>query len=134
MKRLILPLVALLLPLLTPVPVMALSDAEAVNISGRQRMLTQRMMKNHLLIGAEIQTDKGSTATGRSRCPARRTASHCGLQPRKGHQGNRYVLCGCRTSFQLEDSGRYVPTVIAVTTDSILTHMDAITQYQDLMQ
>ena len=40
-----------------------------------------------------------------------------------------------RTGFQLEDSGRYVPTVIAVTTDSILSRMDAITfQYQNLMQ
>lgn len=36
----------------------ALSDAEAINISGSQRMLSQRMMKSYLMIGADIKADK----------------------------------------------------------------------------
>ena len=257
MKRLLLPLVALLLPLLIPTPVMAINDAEAVNISGRQRMLTQRMMKNHLLIGAEIQTDKAQrqldeavalfeeqllmlrdyspTAAIDSKldtvealwlphrlriisAPSKTGASllmednlallkacddvvkaieaHSGIDSARlvnlsGRQrmlsqkiAKVYVARAwrvrsdslkqelddaitlfdrslnelesypsntdelrdalqrvrnqwdfSRTGFQLEDSGRYVPTVIAVTTDSILSRMDAITfQYQNLMQ
>lgn len=58
MTRHLLLISALLVSLMTPVPTLAMEDAEAVNVSGRQRMLTQRMMKNYLLIGAGIQTGK----------------------------------------------------------------------------
>ncbi|MCY0964135.1 type IV pili methyl-accepting chemotaxis transducer N-terminal domain-containing protein [Parathalassolituus penaei] len=37
--------------------VSAMTDAEAVNISGAQRMLSQRMMKSYLMIGAEVKAD-----------------------------------------------------------------------------
>ncbi|MAS25310.1 MAG: hypothetical protein CMI03_16620 [Oceanospirillaceae bacterium] len=38
--------------------VFAMNDAEAINISGSQRMLSQRMMKSYLMIGADIKTDQ----------------------------------------------------------------------------
>ncbi|MFK4754031.1 type IV pili methyl-accepting chemotaxis transducer N-terminal domain-containing protein [Oceanobacter antarcticus] len=37
--------------------VYALNDAEAVNISGSQRMLSQRMMKSYLMLGAGIKPE-----------------------------------------------------------------------------
>lgn len=58
MTRQILLIAALIVGMMTPIPSLAMEDAEAVNVSGRQRMLTQRMMKNYLLIGAGIQADK----------------------------------------------------------------------------
>lgn len=58
MTRQLLLIATLMAGLLAPIPTLAMEDAEAVNVSGRQRMLTQRMMKNYLLIGAGIQTDK----------------------------------------------------------------------------
>lgn len=58
MTRQLLLIATLITGLMAPVPTLAMEDAEAVNISGRQRMLTQRMMKNYLLIGAGIQADK----------------------------------------------------------------------------
>lgn len=35
----------------------ALTDAEAINVSGSQRMLSQRMMKSYLMLGADIKAD-----------------------------------------------------------------------------
>lgn len=35
--------------------VFAMTNAEAINKSGRQRMLSQRMMKNYLMIGSEVR-------------------------------------------------------------------------------
>ncbi|MGB1092144.1 MAG: type IV pili methyl-accepting chemotaxis transducer N-terminal domain-containing protein [Oceanobacter sp.] len=40
---------------------LAITDAEAVNISGSQRMLTQRMMKDYLMLGAGVKADKAQT-------------------------------------------------------------------------
>ncbi|WP_221793701.1 type IV pili methyl-accepting chemotaxis transducer N-terminal domain-containing protein [Oceanobacter mangrovi] len=39
------------------VPALAMNDAEAINLSGSQRMLSQRMMKSYLMIGADVKTD-----------------------------------------------------------------------------
>ncbi|MCK0154636.1 type IV pili methyl-accepting chemotaxis transducer N-terminal domain-containing protein [Alcanivorax sp. S6407] len=58
MTRQLFLIATLITGLMIPLPSLAMEDAEAVNISGRQRMLTQRMMKNYLLIGAGIQADK----------------------------------------------------------------------------
>lgn len=257
MTRLSLSLIALLASLLMPQPVLALEDAEAVNVSGRQRMLTQRMMKNYLLIGADIQADKAQrqldeavalfeeqllqlrdyspteaisrqldtvetlwlphrlrmisepnknaasslmkdnltllkacddvvkaieayagiasarlvNMSGRQRMLSQKIAKvyvarawrirseslsqeyedaitlfDRSLLELENYANNTDELTDAlrrvrnqwdfsRTGFQLEESGRYVPTVIAVTTDSILAKMDDIThQYQRLMQ
>lgn len=40
-----------------PLVTQALTDLEAVNMSGSQRMLTQRMMKDYLMIGADVKPD-----------------------------------------------------------------------------
>ena len=38
--------------------VLAMTDAQAINISGQQRMLTQRMMKNYLMLGTDIRSEQ----------------------------------------------------------------------------
>lgn len=261
MTRLLLPLVALLFPLLLPstgwTAPNTLSDAEAINISGRQRMLSQRMMKNYLLIGAQVQADKAQrqldqavalfeeqllelhdytpsdtidaklevverlwlphrlriispptkvgianlmqdnltllaacddlvkaiethagthgarlvNISGRQRMLSQKIAKvyiarywkvrgdaldqefadaislfDQSLRELESYAGNSDILQSSlqrvrnqwdfsRTGFSLEDNGRFVPTVISVTTDSILAKMDAITHlYQQLMQ
>ena len=44
----------------------ALTDAEAVNVSGSQRMLSQRMMKSYLMMGADIKTDEAQSQLNES--------------------------------------------------------------------
>lgn len=61
MKKIIFSLVLALIPLSIPSYSWGITDAEAINISGRQRMLTQRMMKNYLLIGADVKADKSAS-------------------------------------------------------------------------
>ena len=57
MKKLIHIISATLLLLTLSNTSFALTDAEAINLSGSQRMLSQRMMKSHLMIGAEVRAD-----------------------------------------------------------------------------
>lgn len=47
----------LLLALLCPPASAAISDAEAMNLSGMQRMLSQRIAKTYLMIGAEVRSE-----------------------------------------------------------------------------
>ena len=43
---------------LVSVPSLAqLSDSEAMNMTGLQRSLTQRMAKNYLMLGADVRVD-----------------------------------------------------------------------------
>jgi len=56
-KNLIKLLILSLLPLTIPAYSWGLTDAEAINKSGRQRMLSQRMMKSYLMIGADIKVE-----------------------------------------------------------------------------
>ncbi|WP_430460491.1 type IV pili methyl-accepting chemotaxis transducer N-terminal domain-containing protein [Thalassolituus sp. LLYu03] len=50
-------LATLLAALCTAPAAFSMNDAEAINISGSQRMLSQRMMKSYLMIGADIKAD-----------------------------------------------------------------------------
>ncbi len=47
----------LALALLCPPASAAISDAEAMNLSGMQRMLSQRIAKTYLMIGAEVRSE-----------------------------------------------------------------------------
>lgn len=44
--------------LLCPPALAAIDDAEAMNLSGMQRMLSQRIAKSYLMIGAEVRSDQ----------------------------------------------------------------------------
>lgn len=50
-------LLYLLIALLCPHVQAAISDAEAMNLSGMQRMLSQRIAKSYLMIGADVRSD-----------------------------------------------------------------------------
>ena len=57
MSRVVL-LIGLAWTLLCPPAWAAIDDAEAMNLSGMQRMLSQRIAKSYLMIGAEVRSDQ----------------------------------------------------------------------------
>lgn len=57
MSRVVL-LLSLAWTLLCPPAWAAIDDAEAMNLSGMQRMLSQRIAKSYLMIGAEVRSDQ----------------------------------------------------------------------------
>ena len=57
MRSLLFTLIIALIPLTAPNLSWGLTDAQAINVSGRQRMLSQRMMKDYLMIGANVKTE-----------------------------------------------------------------------------
>lgn len=62
MRPSILPTALLLLSALLALPCSAaISDAEAMNLSGMQRMLSQRMAKTYLMIGTGVRADVANT-------------------------------------------------------------------------
>ncbi|MNZ48306.1 hypothetical protein D3C78_660460 [compost metagenome] len=64
-KRLALPLL-LVLGLCSPVTQAAIGNAEAVNLSGMQRMLSQRIAKSYLMIGTEVRADEANVQLDQS--------------------------------------------------------------------
>lgn len=57
MSRVVL-LLGLTRTLLCPPALAAIDDAEAMNLSGMQRMLSQRIAKSYLMIGAEVRSEQ----------------------------------------------------------------------------
>ncbi|MCQ4345848.1 type IV pili methyl-accepting chemotaxis transducer N-terminal domain-containing protein [Pseudomonas stutzeri] len=56
----------LLLVLLSPPSRAAIDHAEAVNLSGMQRMLSQRIAKSYLMIGTEVRADEANVQLDQS--------------------------------------------------------------------
>ena len=65
LKRLALPLL-LALGLSSPLAQAAIGNPEAVNLSGMQRMLSQRIAKSYLMIGTEVRADEANTQLDQS--------------------------------------------------------------------
>ncbi|HEY6609774.1 MAG TPA: type IV pili methyl-accepting chemotaxis transducer N-terminal domain-containing protein [Pseudomonas sp.] len=64
-KRLAVPLL-LALGLCSPLTQAAIDNAEAVNLSGMQRMLSQRIAKSYLMIGTEVRADEANVQLDQS--------------------------------------------------------------------